>query len=84
MTDTNPFAALLKLVENVIILPVITNLDLDVERVLQAAIDAKPAYVLVIGEDAEGKLYFASSKSDGGEALWWMEKAKRALMEISG
>ena len=73
----------MKLIEKVTVLPVITTLDLDVERVLQAAIDAKPKYVLVIGEDAEGQLYFASSKADGGEALWWMEKAKRALMEIS-
>tara|TARA_R110000868_G_scaffold372397_1_gene636228 strand:- start:246 stop:470 length:225 start_codon:yes stop_codon:yes gene_type:complete len=73
----------MKLIEKVTVLPVVTTLDLDVTRVLQAAIDAKPAYVLVIGEDAEGKLYFAASKSDGGEALWWMEKAKRALMEIS-
>ena len=73
----------MKLLENVTVLPVITSLDLDVDRVLQAAIDAKPAYVMVIGEGADGKLYFASSKSDGGEALWWMEKAKRALMEIS-
>lgn len=71
----------MKLVENVTVLPAMTTLDLDVERVLQAAIDAKPAYVLVIGEDAEGRLYFASSKSDGGEALWWMEKAKREISE---
>lgn len=73
----------MKLIENVVVLPVITTLPIDVERVLQAAIDAKPAYVLVIGEGADGNLYFATSKSDGGEALWWMEKAKRALMEIS-
>lgn len=73
----------MKLVENVLVFPGVTTLDLDVTRVLQAAIDAKPAYVLVIGEDSDGKLYFAASKSDGGEALWWMEKAKRALMEIS-
>jgi len=73
----------MELVKNVTILPVVTTLNLDVERVLQAAIDAKPAYVLVIGEDKDGNLYFASSQSDGGEALWWMEKAKRALMEIS-
>lgn len=73
----------MKLVEKVLLLPVITTLNLDVERVLQAAIDAKPASVLVIDEGADGKLYFASSKSDGGEALWWMEKAKLALMGIS-
>lgn len=71
----------MKLIDKVTVLPVITTLDLDVERVLQAAIDAKLTYVLVIGQDAEGGLYFASSKSDGGEVLWWMEKAKKALME---
>jgi hypothetical protein len=71
----------MKLVDKVIVLPVITTLDLDVGRVLQAAIDAKPKQVWVIGEDADGGLYFSSSTSDGGNALWWMEKAKRALME---
>ena len=71
----------MKLIDKVTVLPVITTLDLDVERVLQAAIDAKITYVLVIGQDAEGGLYFSSSKSDGGEVLWWMEKAKKALME---
>lgn len=72
----------MKLIDKVTVLPVITTLDLDVERVLQAAIDAKPKHVWVIGEDAEGGLYFASSVSDGGDALWWMEKAKKALMEV--
>ena len=73
----------LEIVPKVVTLPVVTTLDLDMERVLRAAIDAKPTYVLVIGEAADGGLYFAASKSDGGEALWWMEKAKVALMEIS-
>ena len=73
----------MKLVEKITVLPVVTTLDLDVERVLNAAIDNKLAYVLVIGEREDGTLYFASSKSDGADALWWMEKAKRALMEIS-
>jgi hypothetical protein len=73
----------MRLVDNVTVLPVVTSLDIDVERVLQAAIDAKPKRVWVIGQDAEGCLYFASSCADGGEALWWMEKAKHALMNIS-
>jgi hypothetical protein len=72
----------MKLIDNVTVLPVITTLDLDVERVLQAAIEAKPKHVLVIGEDVHGQLYFSSSQSDGGTALWWMEKAKKALMEV--
>ena len=72
----------MKLIDNVTVLPVITTLDLDVERVLQAAIEAKPKHIWVIGENAEGGLYFSSSTSDGGDALWWMEKAKKALMEV--
>jgi hypothetical protein len=73
----------MKLIEKVTVLPVITSLDLDVERVLQAAIDAKMQRVLIVGLNAEGEPYFASSYGDGGTALWDMEKAKRALMEIS-
>jgi fructose-1,6-bisphosphatase/inositol monophosphatase family enzyme len=73
----------MKLVENVTVLQTVTTLDLDAERVLNAAIEAKPKCVIVIGEDTDGGLYFASSVSDGGTVLWWMEKAKRALMEIS-
>lgn len=73
----------MKLIDNVTVLPVITSIPIPVERVLQAAIEAKPKYVIVIGEDVDGKLYFDSSESDGGSALWWMEKTKRALMEIS-
>ena len=73
----------MKLVDKVTVLPVITTLDLDVGRVLQAAIDDKLRQVWVIGENTDGGLYFSSSVSDGGNALWWMEKAKRALMEIS-
>ena len=72
----------MKLVDKVTILSTTTILDLDVGRVLQAAIDAQLTQVWVIGEDADGGLYFSSSTSDGGNALWWMEKAKRALMEI--
>ena len=73
----------MKLIDKVTVLSTTTTLDLDVGRVLQAAIDAKLKQVWVIGENTDGGLYFASSVSDGGNALWWMEKAKRALMEIS-
>ena len=73
----------MKLIDKVTALPVITTLDIDVERVLQAAIDAKMQRVLIVGLDADGEPYFASSYADGGTALWDMEKAKRALMEIS-
>lgn len=64
----------------VTILPVITSLDLDVERVLNGAVAANMQRVLVIGVDAAGDFYFASSKSDGGSVLWDMEKARLKLM----
>ena len=46
----------MKLIEKITVLPVITSLDLDVERVLQTAIDAKPEQepVLWITPDGEG------------------------------
>ncbi len=73
----------IKLIEKVTVLPVVTTLSVPVERVLSAALKDDIRKVWVIGEDASGMLYFASSESDGGEALWWMEKAKRALMEAT-
>lgn len=73
----------MKLVDNVAAFTGPTTIPIPVERVLQSAIEAKPKYVLVVGEGEDGSLYFASSESDGGTALWWMEKAKNALMEIS-
>ena len=74
--------AAMKLVEKVTILPVITTLDMDADRVLNAALDSKMKGCIVIGENEDGELYFASSWADGDAALWWMEKAKLALLGV--
>jgi hypothetical protein len=71
----------MKLVDNVITLPVITTLPIPVERVLSETLKAEPQIAIVIGQGKDGELYFASSVSDGGSVLWWIEKAKLALME---
>jgi len=60
----------------------ITHLDLPTDRVLEAAKGHCTDGVLVLGFDDDGELYFASSLADGGEALWLMEKAKKALLEV--
>lgn len=73
----------MKLVPKVVSLPVVTTLDLRAERVLTAALAADLQGCVVVGQNANGELYFASSFADGGSVLWWMEKAKKALMEIS-
>ena len=72
----------MNLVPKVTVLPVITTLDLKAERVLNTALTANLAGCFVVGVDSQGKLYFASTYADGGEVLWWMEKAKKALLEV--
>jgi hypothetical protein len=70
-----------ELVPKVTILPVITTLDVPTERILDAAKEAELQSAIVIGVDKDGELYFASSFADGGAVLWWMEVAKKRLME---
>ena len=71
--------------DNVIPLGNISRLDIPVDRVLDAAKEeVDGGGVIVIGWDKEGELYFCSSIADGGEVLWLLEKAKRALLGISG
>lgn len=62
------------------ILPVITSLDIGIERVLNGALDAELDLVIVIGRTPDGEFYFASSKSDGGSVLWELETARLKLM----
>ena len=73
----------MKLVGNVTVLPVITSLDVPCERLLTAALDSTLQRVIIIGTDAEGEFYFASSMADGGDVLWWLEVAKRKLLEMT-
>jgi hypothetical protein len=65
----------------IIVLDIITKLDIPVERVIDAAKEAELQDVIVIGWDKNGDIYFASSKADGGEVLWLIEKAKKRLLE---
>ncbi len=68
--------------KNTIPLGGITRLDIPVDRVLDDAKEWSEGAVIVIGWDKDGNLGFASSVADGGDALWLLEKAKLALMEI--
>lgn len=63
---------------------IITKLPIPVERVLQAAMEKGLTEVIIIGYDAEGQEYFASSEPSGPEALWSLERAKFKLLEIAG
>jgi len=65
-------------------LETLTSLDIDVGLVLDGAKNANLSAVIIIGEDEDGDFYFASNKSDGGDALWLLEKAKHKLLKIGG
>lgn len=64
---------------NVIDFPGLTMADIDPDKVLNSAV-GKLETVLVIGWDKNGEMHFASSKSDGRDALWLIEQTKLALL----
>ena len=66
--------------DNVIPLGGVTSLPIDPDRVLNASI-SKMDKVFIIGEKKDGEFYFASSEPDGGFILWYMELAKKRLMQ---
>lgn len=66
----------------IVSLDTVTSLDLDPDRVLEAAVGEFPEGVVVIGYDSDGEFNFCSSISDGPEALWLLELAKKRLLEM--
>ncbi len=50
-------------------------------QVLDSAID-KLESVFIVGYDKEGNEYFASSESDGADALWLLKRAEKFLLSI--
>lgn len=67
--------------DNVIPLGNITKLDLNPDIVLENT-KGKLCNFVIVGWDKEGELYFSSTKADGGDVLWLLEKAKQALLDI--
>lgn len=59
-----------------------TTLDIPVDRVLAGAGTAKLESTVVVGWDADGDLYLASSLGSEGDALMLLEKAKQFLLEL--
>ena len=68
--------------DNIVIWNGVTKHDLPPERVLQAAMENKLQSVVILGWDEEGEIYLASSIADGGDVMWLMRKAEKALLEI--
>ena len=66
--------------DNVVPFPGLTRLDIDIERVLDAAKTALDGGI-VIGWDHDGTLYFASSYTDGKKILWLLKMAELKLLD---
>jgi len=60
----------------------ITTLDLDPQRVLDAAKNEELEGVVILGYTKDGDIYFASSYADGGEVNWLLDKCKLALLSV--
>ena len=67
--------------DNVVLFNGITSLDLPADRVLES-MPKDLSSVVIVGYDAEGEFYFASSIAGGPETLWLLEQAKLALLNV--
>jgi hypothetical protein len=61
----------------------VSRLDIPPERVLTDALEKDLELAVVIGVDKDGQFYFASSASDGGEILWWLNRAVWKLNKVT-
>lgn len=50
--------------------------------VLQSAIEADLETVIIIGCDQDGDFWFSGNKSYSPDILWWLEQAKKQLIEV--
>lgn len=60
-----------------------TKLDVPVENVLQGAQEANLDDVVVLGLDARGGVYFASTYGAAPDTLWLLERCRKRLIEMS-
>jgi hypothetical protein len=67
---------------NVVRFTGITKLDSPADHVIESAL-GKLEGVVILGYDKDGQEYFASSYADGGDMLWLLERAKKALLEVA-
>ena len=60
----------------------VTRLPTDPARVLERAANAGLQSVVIVGFDADGNEFFASSDTDGGDVLWHLERANLKLLRM--
>lgn len=60
----------------------VTRLPRNPDDVIAEASDEGLTTVIILGYDADGDEYFASSDADGGSVIWQMERAKLKLLRV--
>ena len=68
---------------NVVDFPGITTIDLEPERIIEKAREAKLTDVVILGYDTDGNEWFASSITDGAEVVWLIERLKLELLRLA-
>lgn len=68
--------------DNVVILPVITTLDVPVERILNKAQEADLDAALVIGWKKDGGFFFASSYADSAQVIYLLRRGEHDLLKM--
>jgi uncharacterized ParB-like nuclease family protein len=58
-----------------------TRLDIDPDKVLTAAV-GKLNDVVIVGYEADGSFYFASTGAHGPDVLWLLKQAEQRLLAI--
>jgi hypothetical protein len=67
---------------DIIMSPAVTSLNLNPDLVLNQATKDGLTDVIIIGYDNDGDEYFKSSISDGGTALWLLQRSIHRLMRL--
>lgn len=65
---------------NVIRFPGVTRLDLDPDTILEECKGDLQGFIIA-GYEKDGSEFFSSTYADGGDALWLVERFKKALLE---
>lgn len=58
------------------------NIDLNPNKVLEAAVDHVSDCVVIVAYDLDGEFYFASSSGKPEKVMWMLEQAKKKLLDM--
>lgn len=66
--------------DNIVTFPLITELGIPADRVLNAALKAGVQDVVICGYGSDGEEYFASNMGSEADILWLLERLKKQIM----